>query len=79
MLVFAGEAVTGDAKQGAKRNFDADFFASFADGALLECFEEIHFAADDAPAAGFGRAFAEREEHAAVIVGQEDADSDSGM
>src|SRR5690348_16018491 len=79
VLVFAREAVIGDAKQGAKRDFHADFFASFADGALLKSFEKVHFAADDAPAAGFGRPFAEREEHAAVIVGEENADADSGL
>src|SRR2546430_1376368 len=42
------------------------FFARFADGALFESFEKIHFAADDAPAAGFGRQLAQREEHAAA-------------
>jgi len=71
--------VIADAKQGAKRDLDADFFARFADGALFERFEKIHFAADDAPAAGFGRQLAQREEHAAAIVGEEDANSDSGM
>ena len=79
VLVFAGETVIGDTKQGAKRDFDADFFARFADGALLEGFEKIYFAADDAPAARFGRPLAEGEEHAAVVVGQEDADANSGL
>ena len=79
VLVFAGEAVIGDAKQGAKRNFYADFFASFADGALLESLEEVHFAADDAPAACLGRPLAESQEHAAVVVGQENTDADSGL
>jgi len=44
VLVFAREAVVGDAKQRAKRDFDADFFAGFMDGALLERLEKIHFA-----------------------------------
>ena len=68
VLVFAGEAVVGDAKQGTNRDFDADFFARFADGALLESLEENHFAADNAPAASLWRPPAEGEEHAAVIV-----------
>ena len=79
MLVLAREAVIGDAKQGAKGDFDADFFASFADGALLESFEKVHFAADDAPATGLGRPLAQGEKHAAVVVGQENADADSGL
>src|ERR1051325_7195686 len=79
MLIFAGQAVIGDAEQGTKRDFNADFFAGFADGALLKGFEKIDFAADDAPAVSFGRPLAQREEHAAQVVGEENADADSGM
>ena len=50
------------------RDFEADLFARFANGALLESFEEIDFAADNAPAASLWRPPAEGEEHAAVIV-----------
>ena len=69
MLVFAGQAVIGDAEQRTERNLEADFFAGFADGALLEGFEKIDFTADDAPAASFGRPLAQREQHAAQVVG----------
>lgn len=76
VLIFARQAVIGNAKQRKKRDFQAHFFAGFSDGALLESFEKGHFAADDAPAAGFRREPSEREEDAALIVGQENADSD---
>lgn len=79
VLVFAGEAVVGDAKQGVKRYFHADLPASFADGTLLESFEEVDFTADDAPAAGLRRELAERQEHAALVVGQKNADANSGL
>ena len=79
VLVFAGETVVGNAKQRVKRDFDADLFAGFADGALLESLEKVHFAADNAPAPGFGRPLTERQEHAAAIVGQQNANADSGL
>ena len=50
VLVFARQAMVGNTGQRAKGDLDADFFASFADDTLLESFEEIHFAADGAPA-----------------------------
>ena len=77
MLVLAGQAVISDAKQGAKTNLEADFFPSFPYGALLKRFEEVHFAADNAPAAGFGRPIAKGEEDAALIVGQQNANANS--
>ena len=79
MLVFARETVIGYAKQGVKGDFDADFFAGFADGALFESFEKIHFAADDAPTTSLRWPLAQGQEHAAVIVGEENADADSGL
>ena len=60
MLIFAREAVVGNAQQRAERNFEADFFVSFADRALFKSLEEIHLASDDAPAACFGRPIAQR-------------------
>ena len=69
----------GNAKQREKRDLQAHFFASFSDSALLESFEKVHLAADDAPAAGFRRELSEREEDAALIVGQENADADPRM
>src|SRR5215472_4430733 len=79
VLIFARQAVIGNAKQREKGNFQAHFLAGFSDGALLESFEKAHFAADDAPAAGFRREPSEREEDATPIVGQENADSDPRM
>jgi hypothetical protein len=38
-------------------------------------FKVVEFTADDAPVVGFGRAFAEGQEDAALLVGQEDADA----
>jgi hypothetical protein len=49
---------------------EADFFAGFADGTGFERFEEVEFAADDAPAASLGRKFAEGQEHASACVEQ---------
>jgi len=70
MLVLAGQAVIGDAKQGAKTDFQADFFPSFANRALYESLQEINLAADNTPATGLGRSVAECEKYATLAVGQ---------
>jgi hypothetical protein len=56
----AGDEVVGDAEERVDGDGGTDLFQGFADGALFEGFEIVEFAADDAPAAGFGRAAAER-------------------
>jgi hypothetical protein len=61
MLVFLRQDMVGDAKETFDGDGDADFFESFADGTLVKSFEVFEFAADDAPAAGFGRPNAESE------------------
>jgi hypothetical protein len=61
--------VIGHAKQGKEGDLQPHFFAGLSDGALLQSFEKVHFAADDAPAAGFGRELSEREEDTALMVG----------
>jgi hypothetical protein len=50
----------------------ANFFEGFAKRTFLERFEEVYLAADDAPATRLGRANAERQEHAAMVVYQQD-------
>lgn len=60
--------MSGDAKQRLDGDIDADFFASFADRALLEGFEIVQLSADDTPATGLGRKKAQGEQDAAAIV-----------
>jgi hypothetical protein len=83
VLTLAGEAMLRDRKQGLDGNVDADFFASFANRALLERLEIVQLSADDAPAAGLGRENAEGEQDALAVVHQKhthaDARSRSGM
>jgi hypothetical protein len=73
MLAFGGQEMIGDAQERIDGNGGTDFFQRFAYGALLQGFEKIEFAADNAPATGLGRATAEREEQAAGFVDQEDS------
>lgn len=60
VLAFGGDEMVGDAEERVDGDGGTDLFQGFADGALFEGFEIVEFAADDAPAAGFGRAAAER-------------------
>src|SRR5206468_11680917 len=53
----------------------AYFLASFADGALLNCFQIFQLAADNAPAARFGRPLAKREEGATAAVKDKHTDA----
>jgi len=76
VLGFVGKKVVGDAEEAVDGDFDADLLEGLADGAMLEGFEEVELAADDAPAPGFGRAFAEGEEDATVGVDEENANAD---
>jgi hypothetical protein len=69
VLALGREAVVGYAEQAFYFDLDADFFEGFADGAGLEGLEVVEFAADDAPAAGFGRKLAEGQEDTASCVG----------
>jgi hypothetical protein len=62
VLVLVGEAVLCNAKEGLDGDVEADFFASFANGALLERFEIVQLSADDTPATGLGRKNAEGEQ-----------------
>jgi hypothetical protein len=59
VLAFGGDEVVGEAEEGVDGDGGTDFFQGFADGALFEGFQIVEFAADDAPAAGLGRAAAE--------------------
>jgi hypothetical protein len=72
VLAFFRQEVVGNTKKGFDGDSDADFFESFADGAVVKGFEVLELAADNAPGAGFGREFAEGEECAAVVVEDED-------
>ena len=55
----AGDEVVGDAEERVDADGNTGFFQGFAGGALLEGFEEVQLAADDAPVAGFRRAVAQ--------------------
>lgn len=79
VLPFLREMMVGDAEEADETDFEADFLAGFADGALLERFEIVDFAANDAPAAGFGRPVAESEKDAAVSIHEEDPNADAWM
>jgi hypothetical protein len=78
VLALGREAMVCDAEEAFDGDVDADFFEGFADGAGLKGLEVVQFAADDAPVAGFRRAFAEGQKDAALFVGQKDAYSDFG-
>ena len=69
MLAFLRQAVVGDAEKSLDGDLDADFFEGFADRAGFEGLKVVEFAADDAPVIGFGRAFSERQEDAALGIG----------
>ena len=71
--------MVGDAEDADEADFEADLLAGFADGALLERFEVVDFAADDAPATGFGRPVAESEKDAAEFIDEEDTHADARM
>jgi hypothetical protein len=58
-------------------NFDADFLSRFPCSAFFEGLQKIEFAAYDAPAAGFGRAVAQCEQHTIQFVHQQYADTNS--
>jgi hypothetical protein len=75
--MLAGEAMLRNAKERLDGDFDGDFFARFANGALLERFEIVQLSADDTPATGFGRKNAEGEQDALVVVHQQHADADT--
>jgi len=68
VLAFLRQEVVGDAEKGFDGDGKADFFEGFTEGAVVKSFEVFELAADDAPAAGFGRELAEGEEGAAAVV-----------
>jgi hypothetical protein len=68
VLMLAGNTMFSDTKQGLDGDIDSDFFAGFADSALLERFKIVELAADDAPVAGLGRQEAESEQSAAALI-----------
>jgi len=49
------------------------FLAAFADGAVLESFEEVDFASHDAPVSGLWRTPTEGEEYVASRIENEDS------
>ena len=69
----------GNAEEADETDLETDLLAGLTKGALLESFEIVDFAADDAPASGLGRPVAKREKDAAEIVDQEDTHADAGM
>ena len=73
------EMMVGDAEEADETDFEADFLAGFADGALLECFEIVDFAANDAPATGLWWAISESEKDAVEFIHEEDTNADAGM
>src|SRR5215472_8833795 len=88
MVRFAGNSsmlnqrtsrVLPGSRRARRAAIDADLFPSFADGALLESFEEVDLAADDARAASFRGQLAQGEQHSALAVGQQNADANPGM
>jgi hypothetical protein len=79
VLTFLREMMVGYAEEADEADFQADFLAGFADGALLERFEIVDFAADDAPTTGFGRAISESEKDAAEFIHEEDTNADAGI
>src|ERR1700731_3289753 len=58
-------------------NLHAGLFTRFADGALFERFQEIEFAAENAPAIAFRGELAQGQEHTVEFVEEEHPDADS--
>jgi len=75
--MLAGEVMFRNAKERLDGDIDADFFARFANGTLLERFEIVQLSADNAPATGFGRKKAQGQQDALVVVHQKHADADT--
>jgi hypothetical protein len=78
VLILEGDEMVGDAEKALDGDGEADLFESFADGAFVKRFEVFEFTADDAPATGFRRILAKREENAVLVVEDEDAYADAG-
>jgi hypothetical protein len=76
LLAFLGQEMVAHTEKRIDADIHAHFLASFADGALFQSLKIVQFAADDAPAACFGRRIAERKKDAACVVENEDADAD---
>ena len=77
VLMLAGEAMFRNAKQRLDGDVDTDFFASFANRAVLERFEILQFSAHNTPGTRLGRKNAEGEQDAPVMVHQEHADANA--
>jgi hypothetical protein len=77
VLAFLGQEVVGDAEKGFDGDGEADFFESFAEGAVVKSFEVFELAAYDSPEACFRGKLAKREERAAAAVEDEDTYADS--
>jgi hypothetical protein len=69
--------MVGDAKKTFDGDGDTDFFESFAEGTGVKSFEVFELAADDAPAARFGRKLSKGEERAVAAVEDEDTHANS--
>ena len=76
VLAFLGQEVVGDAEKAFDADREADFFESFAEGAVVKSFEVFELATEDAPGACFGGKLAKGEERAAAVVEDEDTHAD---
>jgi hypothetical protein len=77
VLAFVGQKMIANAKKALDRNSYTYFLKGFADGTVVKSFEVFELAADDAPAACFGRALPERKEDMSLTVNNEHTNADS--
>jgi hypothetical protein len=75
VLAFLRQEVVSDAKKAFDGNSDTHLFEGFAERAAFESLQIFQLAADDAPAACFGRPLAEREERPIAVVNDEHTDA----
>ena len=71
MLILRRQQVIRDAEQPLDRDAHTRFFVCLANRAILNCFEEIDFAAENAPAACFRRRFAQRQQNTLALINEQ--------
>ena len=77
VLIFAGQAMIGDAQKTLKDNFDAGFLVRFPNRALFERFEKIELATENAPTIRFRGELAQGQQRAISFIDEKHADADS--